>query len=92
MNKLRILSFNRTLYSDVKTFYSSLSSNDKPSSSLRFSTVMRTSNDSKYMTLAFIYASTDIRVMMFSSYNANIAEAQISDTDRIIGEFIYTTD
>ena len=53
---------------------------------------MRTSNDSKYMTLAFIYAAADITVMMFSSYNANIAEAQISDTDRIIGEFIYTAD
>lgn len=90
--KVRILNFNRAAYSDIKTFFNNLDSSDKPST-IQFSTVMRTSSDHKYMTLAFIYASTGgVWVRHFASYNANTTESEIGDTDRVIGEFVYLVD
>ena len=90
--KLRILNSNRCTYADLKTFYSGLPSTDKPST-LRFNIMIRTSNDNKYMTTPFVYVgSTTLVAMHFSAYNADGVEGQIGDTDRLIGEIVYTVD
>lgn len=93
MGKVRILTFNRAVYSDIKTFFANLESSDKPSG-LQFSTVMRTSPDDKYMTLAFVYASASggLFIRHFAQYNANTIEGQIGETDKAIGELVYIVD
>jgi len=91
--KVRVLSFNRAVYSDLKTFFTNLSNTDKPSV-LAFSTVMRTSSDNKYMTLAFVYASATggLYIRHFAQYNANTEEGEIGTTDRVLGEIVYIVD
>lgn len=93
MGKVRVLTFNRAVYSDIKTFFANLDSSDKPSV-LQFSTVMRTSPDDKYMTLAFVYASASggLFIRHFAQYNANTIEGQIGETDKAIGELVYIVD
>lgn len=93
MGKVRVLTFNRAVYSDIKTFFAGLDSSDKPSN-VQFSAAMRTSSDHKYMTLAFIYISAVglIEVRHFASYNANATESEIGTTDRVIGEIVYIVD
>lgn len=92
MGKVRVLSFNRAVYPDIKNFFNNLSSADKPNN-IRFSTVMRNSSEHQYMTLAFIYANqTGIWIKHFAQYNTNIEEGEIEITDRVIGEFVYIVD
>ena len=90
--KLRILNSNRCTYADLKTFYNDLPSTDKPTT-LRFNVMIRTSSDNKYMTTPFVYVgSTTLAAMHFAAYNADGVEGQIGDTDRLIGEIVYTVD
>ncbi len=89
--KLRILNSNRCTYGDLKTFYNGLPSTDKPST-LRFNVMIRTSSDNKYMTTPFVYVGSTLAAMHFAAYNADGVEGQIGDTDRLIGEIVYTVD
>lgn len=90
--KLRVLNSNRCTYEDLKTFYSNLPLTDKPTS-LRFSVMVRTSNDNKYMTTPFVYiGTTGLNAMHFAAYNANGVEGQVGNTDRLIGELVYTVE
>ena len=93
MGKVRVLSFNRAVYSDIKTFFANLDSSDKPNT-IQFSTVMRNSPDNKYMTLAFLYASATggLYIRHFAQYNANTEEGEIGTTDRVLGEIVYIVD
>jgi len=86
---VRIITFNRVAYTEAQAFFTALAAGDKPTS-VQFNTVMRTSNDNKYMTLGFVYVdSTGLTVKHFAGYNADRTEGQIGETDLIIGEIVY---
>ena len=87
---LRVITFNRVAYTNAQAFFTALAAEDKPTN-VQFNTVMRTSNDNKYMTLGFVYVdSTGLTVKHFAGYNADGVEGQIGSTDLIIGEIVYT--